>query len=90
VRGIDLLARQHLVLVNMLQAPGVYPLFSHVVPESVDAIYDQLGGHLRWAELRDLEKVLKPRGVRFSLLENENLSAALVAKYLAVKQQQLL
>lgn len=90
VRSIEMLARQHLILVNMLHVPGVNPLFSGVKAESVDALYEHLGGHLRWAELSDLEKRLKHRGVRFFLTENENLSAALVSRYLAVKQQQLL
>jgi hypothetical protein len=49
-----------------------------------------LGGHLLWHKLRELQKVLQRRGVQFSLLQNERLSAELVSQYLAVKQRQLI
>jgi uncharacterized protein (DUF58 family) len=90
VRNLELIHRQHLVLVNMLQPPGAEPLFSNPDVVSVDDLYRHLGGHLRWQRLRELEKVLQRRGVRFSLLQNERLSADLVSRYLSVKQRQLL
>jgi uncharacterized protein (DUF58 family) len=90
VRNLDLICRQHLVLVNMIQPPGVFPLFSRPDAGSVDDLYQRLGGHLLWHNLRELEKMLQRRGVRFSLLENEKLSAQLVTQYLGVKQRQLL
>jgi hypothetical protein len=40
--------------------------------------------------LRELEKVLQRRGVRFSLLKNERLGAELVSQYLNVKRRQML
>jgi uncharacterized protein (DUF58 family) len=90
VRNMDLIHRQHLVLVNMLPPPGVAPVFSDPDVASVDDLYARLGGHLLWNNLRELEKVLQRRGVRFSLLKNERLSAELVSQYLGVKQRQLL
>ena len=90
VRDIELIRRQHLVLVNMLQPPGVKPLFADPAVAGVDDLYRQLGGHLRWQNLRELQKVLQRRAVQFSLLDNERLSADLVAQYLNVKQRQLL
>ena len=90
VRNVDLIRRQHLVLVNMLQMPGVNPLFTHPDVSRLDDLYGQLGGHLQWQKLRELQKVLQRRGVRFSLLDNERLSAELVSQYLSVKQRQLL
>jgi uncharacterized protein (DUF58 family) len=90
VRNMDLLRNQHLVLVNMLQPAGVAPVFTNPNVASVDDLYAQLGGHLLWADLRELEKVLQRRGVRFSMLGNERLSAELVSQYLAVKQRQAL
>lgn len=90
IRNVDLIRRQHVVLVNMLQPPGVAPLFSSPNVASVDDLYQHLGGHLQWHSLRELEKVLQRRGVRFSLLKNERLSAQLTAQYLEVKQRQLL
>jgi uncharacterized protein (DUF58 family) len=90
VRNVDLIRRQHLVLVNMLQMPGVKPLFTDPDVAGVDDMYGRLGGHLQWQRLRELQKVLQRRGVRFSLLNNERLSAELVSQYLSVKQRQLL
>jgi uncharacterized protein (DUF58 family) len=90
VRNIDLIRRQHLVLVNMIQPPGTAPLFTDPEVNSTDDLYRQLGGHLQWSRLRQLEKTLQRRGVRFSLLQNERLSADLVSQYLNVKQRQIL
>jgi hypothetical protein len=56
----------------------------------VDDLYAHLGGHLQWHRLRELQKVLQRRGVRFSLLDNESLSTELVSQYMSVKQRQLL
>lgn len=90
VRNMDLLCRQHLVLVNMMKPPGADPLFSHPDIASLDGLYQELGGHLQWHGLRELEKVLQRRGVRLALLENEKMSAQLVSQYMGVKQRQLL
>jgi uncharacterized protein (DUF58 family) len=90
VRNIELIRRQHLVLVNMLQPPGVVPLFSNPNVAGLDDLYQQLGGHLRWQNLRELKKILQRRGVQFALPGNERLSAELVSQYLSVKQRQLL
>jgi uncharacterized protein (DUF58 family) len=90
VRNMSLLAGQHLVLVNMIQPSGARPLFSRPDVEGIDDLYRHLGGHLQWHSLRELEKVLQRRGVRFSLLENERLASELVSQYIGVKQRQLL
>ena len=74
----------------MLQPPGVRPLFSDGTVASLDEMYQQLGGHLLWHKLCELERVLQRRGVRFSLLDNEKLSTQLVSQYLNVKQRQLI
>jgi len=90
VRSVELIRRQHLLLVNMIRQPGIEPLFSNRGLESVDDLYRGLGGHLRWQKLRQLEKTLQRRGVKFSLIDNERLSADLVSQYLNIKQKQLL
>lgn len=90
VRHLDLVSRQHLVMVNMMQPPGAEPLFTHPNVASVDELYQRLGGHLQWHKLRELETVLKRRGVPFAQLGNERLCADLVAQYLNVKRRQLL
>jgi uncharacterized protein (DUF58 family) len=90
VRHVDLICRHHLVLVNMLQPPGVEPLFAQSSVSTPDDLYTALGGHLRWHELRELGKVLQRHGVRFAQLEPERMAALLVSQYLSVKQRQLL
>ena len=90
VRNVGLLAGQHLVLVNMLKPPGAQPLFSQPDVEIIDDLYQHLGGHFQWQKLRELEKVLQRRGVRFSLVENDRLTTELVAQYVGVKQRQLI
>ena len=90
VRNIELIRRQHLVLVNMVRPAGVQPVFASADVMEVDDLYQHLGGHLQWQKLRELQKVLQRRGVRFSLLDNEGLSSELVSQYMSVKQRQLL
>ncbi|MEY2408013.1 MAG: hypothetical protein QOF48_683 [Verrucomicrobiota bacterium] len=90
IQNMGLLAGQHLVLVNMIKPSGVDPLFTRNDVAGIDDIYRHLGGHLRWQDLRELEKTLQRRGVRFSLLENEKLATELVSQYFSVKQRQLI
>ena len=95
-KTMDMIRRQHLVLVNMVTPTGVRPLFSDpdvssvADVNSVDDIYARLGGHIRWHDLRDLERVLYRKGVTFTLLEHAGLSAQLVSQYVAIKQRQML
>lgn len=90
VRNVELIRRQHLVLVNMLQPVGVQPIFSSENVAAADELYTHLAGHLRWQQLRELEKVLQRRGVRLSLLSSERLAVDLVSQYVNVKQRQVL
>jgi len=55
----------------------------------VDDLYRELGGHIQWQNLLELGKKLKSRGVQFSLVQNEKLSADVVTQYLNVKRRQL-
>jgi uncharacterized protein (DUF58 family) len=89
-KSVSLISRQHLVLVNMLQPPGAAPIFSDAPVETVQDVYHQLGGHLRWHDLRELEKVLQRRGVRLSLLDAGQVSAQIVAQHAEVKARQLI
>jgi uncharacterized protein (DUF58 family) len=89
-RNMNLLCRQHLILVNMMQPPGAAPLFAAPDAASIDGLYQRLGGHLVWNRLRELERSLSHRGVRFSSVANEKLSAELITQYMSVKRRQLL
>jgi uncharacterized protein (DUF58 family) len=90
LHGIDLIARQHLILVNMLRPAPARQLFTDSAVSSTGDIYSQLAGHLLWHDLRELGKVLQRRGVRFSLLDKESLSTRLVSQYVNVKAMQLI
>jgi hypothetical protein len=90
VRNLDMLARHHLVLVNMLTPPDVDPLFTRPDVHAADDLYRKLAGHIQWHKLRELETVLKRRGVSMSLLKNEMMCPQLVSQYINVKRRQLL
>ena len=88
--NIELISRQHLVLVNMLKPAGSAPIFSDPHVDSIDDIYQKLGGHLVWRNLRETERYLHRCGIGFHLLENENLCTDLVSQYLSIKRRQIL
>jgi uncharacterized protein (DUF58 family) len=90
VENVNLLSRQHLVLVNMMQPAPARALFTGAAPTSVDEVYGRLSGHLLWHDLNELGKKLQRQGVRFSLLQEESMAATLVSQYLRIKQRQLL
>jgi uncharacterized protein (DUF58 family) len=85
----QLIARQHLILVNMLRPPGVRPLFENTAVSRLDDLYRELGGHLQWEKLRELESVLRRRGIRFGLLDPVMIAAELVKQHADVRQREL-
>ena len=89
-KASELISRQHLLIVNMLQPPGARPLFCDAAVASLDDLYRHLGGHLQWHNLRELEKVLKRRGVRLALLDSEKLVAQVIGQHAEVKRRQLI
>jgi uncharacterized protein (DUF58 family) len=89
-KHIGLISRQHLVMVNMPRPVGVEPLFSGAEAATVDNVYERLGGHVLWQNLREMERSLAHRGVTFHLLENDTMCASLIQQYLNVKRRQLL
>ncbi len=90
VRASGLICRQHLVLAAMIQPAGAAPLFTNPGVADTDALYEELGGHLRWHDLEELGGVLKRRGVTFSLVDGEQTGLQLVSRYLNVKRRQLI
>jgi len=89
-RSIQLISRQHLVLVSALKPSGLGPLFQGAPATSESDVYSSLASHMRWQKLQEITKRLRQRGVQFSLLEPENLALQLTAQYRSVKQRQLL
>jgi hypothetical protein len=92
LRGVDLVTRQHLIVVNMVEPGGTRPLFSRhaPAPQSTREIYDALAGHALWQKLREIERTLEMGGVKFTVMPNEMLARELLGQYLEVKQRQIL
>jgi len=89
--SIPLISRQHLVLVNMVRPEHAHPLFSpKKIPADSNEVYECLGGHFQWRDLREIKKRLGHLGVELSLPDHEALSAEAVTQYLNVKRRQLI
>jgi uncharacterized protein (DUF58 family) len=88
--SLPLIARQHLVVVNMIRPWGVGKVFTGDEPTSVSDIYHKLSGHLRLQQLEELQKSLRHTGARFNIVDNENLCPKLVSQYINLKHRQLL
>ncbi|PWT91575.1 MAG: DUF58 domain-containing protein [Acidobacteria bacterium] len=89
-RSSGLISKQHLILVNMVRAAGVEQWFAQPNANSIDALYQNLSGHLLWQNLRELRNVLHRQGTTFYQLNDAKMSADLVTEYLNVKQRQLI
>ena len=90
LRNMDLLGRKHIIVVAMIRPEGIGPLFSNDEVKTVNDIYGNLGGHMLWHNLLELEKELNRKGVRFSLREHERLCLDLISRYMEIKQRQLI
>lgn len=89
--AVPLITRQHLVLVNMVRPEMAVPLFSPKnLPANISQVYDQLGGHFQWQELRETANRLRHLGVELGIPEHEELCAETVSQYLRVKRRQLI
>jgi hypothetical protein len=71
--------------VNTLRPASAHPLFSDSSVTALDDLYTRLGGHLQWQRLRELEKVLRRRGIRFAALDSAILAAELVRQHAEVR-----
>ena len=88
--NIDMVCRQHVVLVCMLKHPSMQTLFSNADAETTADVYGKLGGQMILHNVRELEKALHHKGVRFTLVEEAKLSTQLVSEYMNVKARQML
>jgi uncharacterized protein (DUF58 family) len=88
--SVDLISRQHLVLVQMLQTGKVRPVFTNPDVAQVDDLYQDLAQHMAWHDLRQLGLALRQHGVTFSVPQREQFSAETISQYLRVKQRQMI
>lgn len=90
LNAVDVVARQHLVVVGMVNPSGLAPLFSQPDPGTFEELYDQLGRHLRWRHLEELGRQLQRKGVRFVTLDDAEIGMRLISEYLNLKKRQIL
>jgi uncharacterized protein (DUF58 family) len=89
-REVPLLARRHLVLVNVTGTAGMKQLFTGEPPADVDALYTGLAGQMLWNRMRTLEIGLQNKGVKLTIVSPERIKAQVTAGYLEVKRRQAL
>jgi uncharacterized protein (DUF58 family) len=90
VATVGLLSKQHLVLAIMIASNQLQPLFSGDVVDNVDDVYLKLSGHLRWARLQNLQRVLARKAVQFNVVPNHRAGIDLVSHYMNLKRRQVL
>lgn len=87
---LNLINRQHLVLVHTLRGEHTRPLLGGESPETVSGIYQRLAGHLEWDRIRRLQRELQVSGITMHSVAQENLVVHLVDSYLRSKSRQML
>jgi uncharacterized protein (DUF58 family) len=86
---VTLLARRHVVLVNVLAPSGAKPLFQSD-PADVEELYGSLAAQISGNRMRRLQISLQNRGVRLSIVDPSRLKSEVASQYLEVKGRQLL
>jgi uncharacterized protein (DUF58 family) len=89
-RDVGILARRHLVLVNVMHPPGLQPLFTGEPPTDLDSLYAGLAGQLVTNRMRELQIALQNHGVRMSIVDPARIKAQVTSQYLDVKRRQAL
>ncbi len=82
-------AKRHLVIAAMPQPEGAKPLFQEEV-QDIAAMYESLGGHLRWRTLAGVRANCRRKGVNLHFLDPDKLTGQLAGIYLDVKRRQQL
>jgi len=89
-RGLATMVPHHLVDVVMPRPPGATRLFEGERVDSLDDVYDRLGGHLIARRLEELRRDLGHRNTFLSLVDETALGAEVLARYGKLKQRQAL
>jgi uncharacterized protein (DUF58 family) len=89
-RDVPLVARRHLVMVNVARTAGIGELFSGEPPADVEALYAGLAGQMLSNRMRTLQIALQNRGVKLTVVSPERIKAQVTSQYLEVKRRQAL
>ena len=88
-RDIPLLARRHLVLVDVARTSAMQPLFA-APAASLDDLYGGLAGQMLLNRMRRLKIALQNRGVRLAVVDPARIKMEVASQYLDVKRRQAL
>jgi uncharacterized protein (DUF58 family) len=89
--ALPLINRQHLVLVNMVKPERANAIFSsREAPETVSEVYEEMGGHFQWQEIRETRNKLHHLGVELGVPDHAELCTETVTQYLNIKNRQLI
>jgi uncharacterized protein (DUF58 family) len=89
-RDISLLARRHLVLVNVRRTAALHPLYTGEPAKDLDGLYSGLAGQMLWNRMRALQIALENRGVKLTVTDPDRIKVQVAAGYLDVKRRQIL
>ena len=89
-REIPLLARRHLVRVNVTETAEMRPLFQQDPPPDMDALYGGLAAQMLRNRMHEVELALQNKGVKLALVDPAHLKQRVIAQYLDVKRRQAL
>ncbi|MFN7996037.1 MAG: DUF58 domain-containing protein [Bryobacteraceae bacterium] len=89
-REVRIIARRHVVLVNVMRTAGLRPLFEGDPPANLESAYDALAGQMLWNRMRESRIALQRQGVRLSIVDPREIKAQVTAAYLEIKRRQLL
>jgi uncharacterized protein (DUF58 family) len=88
-RDIPLLARRHLVLVDVARTSAMHPLFA-APAAALDDLYGGLAGQMLLNRMRRLKIALQNRGVRLAVVDPARIKLEVASQYLDVKRRQAL
>jgi len=89
-REVPLLARRHLVVVNVTRTSAMRQLFTGAAPGDLDSVYEGLAGQMLSNRMRTLALALGNRGVRLRVVDLERIKIEVTSDYLDVKRRQAL
>jgi uncharacterized protein (DUF58 family) len=87
IAGMELINRQHLVLVMAINPSSATTLFSGDTIQNIDDIYRDLAGHMQDKALQTLAIQLKRHGVHLYRPHPEQLSLQIAEHYMSHKDR---
>ncbi|WPD22702.1 MAG: DUF58 domain-containing protein [Candidatus Electrothrix scaldis] len=93
LKAVELICRQHLVMIMVMVPKAVRPLFADVADEQVSSMDDirrNLVGHFQDQQMRTWEREFHRLGVTMMRSDAQTLAGLAVQQYLSIKARQIL